>query len=484
MITLALLIVPTIAAILTFLSGNRWSKKVAFLTSIPALIISLQAYFELNAATSSAEMLSFSTLWIENPLVFFDMRIDGLSFLMIALTNFLVPIIILSGFGVLKQNERAFYALILLMQAALNGVFMAADGFVYYVFWELALLPIYFIALIWGAEGSRNITFKFFVYTLGGSLFMLLAFIFLYLKGGYTPSFQIDNLYLLSLSQSEQFYVFLAFFLAFAIKIPIIPFHTWQADTYTAAPSQGTMLLSGIMLKMGIYSLIRWLLPITSSILDIVVPVVMVLCVIGIIYASIIAIQQDNIKRLLAYSSLAHVGLISAGVFTSSKLGIEGAVVQMISHGINVVGLFFAAEIIQRRTSTLDIGALGGIRSQAPWFSTYFLIIVLGSIALPLTNGFIGEFLLLFSVWQYSTWIGVLAATTIILGAVYMLRMYQRAMLGTENVTTQNFKDLSFSEHLTFLPLVIMVFVLGVFPQPIINIVKPVITSIIEIASN
>lgn len=478
MTALLLLIIPAVAAIFTWLSGNKWANKVALATSLAPLFITVGIILDMRYE-EGFELISFSQKWVDAPLIFFNLQIDGLSLVLLGLTNFLVPIIILSGFGATTNNSRTFYALVLFMQAALNGVFMAIDGFLYYIFWEMALIPIYFIAMLWGADESRRITFKFFVYTLAGSLFMLLAFIFLYLKGG---DFTIKTLYRLSLSNVEQTFVFLAFFLAFAIKIPLIPFHTWQADTYTAAPSQGTMLLSGIMLKMGLYSLIRWLLPIAPVAVETWMPVVMILCVAGVVYGSWIAIQQDNIKRLLSYSSLAHVGLISAGIFALNSVGMSGAIVQMVSHGINVVGLFFAAEIILRRTGTLELASLGGIRTVAPWFSTYFFILLLGSVGLPLTNGFVGEFMLLFGVFQYNSWLGLIAGTTIILGAVYLLRMFQRAMLGNTTPVTENFRDLSLSEHLTFLPLIFLVFFIGLFPNPVISIAEKSIEQIFKLS--
>jgi NADH-quinone oxidoreductase subunit M len=478
MTALLLLIIPAVAAIFTWLSGNKWANKVALATSLVPFLLTADVFMTLRYGTGT-ELITFSRQWVDMPLIYFNLQIDGLAIVLLGLTNLLVPIIIMSGLGATAKNSRTLYALMLLMQAALNGVFMATDGFVYYVFWELALIPIYFIAMIWGADESRRITFKFFVYTLAGSLFMLLAFIYLYLKAG---DFRLETLYSISLSKTEQMYIFLAFFLAFAIKIPLIPFHTWQADTYTAAPSQGTMLLSGIMLKMGLYSLIRWLLPIAQGALEQFLPVIMILSVAGVVYGSWIAIQQDNIKRLFAYSSLAHVGLITAGIFALNSVGMNGAIVQMVSHGINVVGLFFAAEIIYRRTGTFELGSLGGIRTVAPWFSTYFFILLLGSVGLPLTNGFVGEFMLLFGIFQYNSILGVIAGTTIILGAVYLLRMFQRAMLGNTSPVTEHFTDLTLSEHLTFLPLVFLVFFIGLFPNPIINIVEQTLEQIFKLS--
>ncbi|MEO5907544.1 MAG: NADH-quinone oxidoreductase subunit M, partial [Saprospiraceae bacterium] len=315
--------------------------------------------------------------------------------------------------------------------------------------------------------------------TLAGSLLMLFGFIMLY---WYNPeqSFNIRELYNLTISKENQSWLFWMFFLAFAIKIPIVPFHTWQADTYREAPTQGTMLLSGIMLKMGIYSLLRWLLPVLPLGVAQWGPLAMTLCVAGIVYASIIAIKQSNLKNLLAYSSLAHVGLISAGIFAINLYGFEGSVVQMMAHGINVVGLFFCADIIMNRTNTADIHSLGGIRNMAPKFATMFMVIVLGSIALPLTNGFIGEFLLLYGIYEYNTWLAVFAGLTIILGAVYMLRMYKKTMLGNVSANVPAFRDLYWSEFVALGIIVILVIVFGIYPQPIMEIAEPALQEILN----
>jgi NADH-quinone oxidoreductase subunit M len=278
----------------------------------------------------------------------------------------------------------------------------------------------------------------------------------------------------------KQSWLFWLFFAAFAIKIPIVPFHTWQADTYKEAPTQGTMLLAGIMLKMGTYSLLRWLIPIVPAGVAEWGPYAIVLCVVGIVYASVIAIMQKDLKKLFAYSSLAHVGLISAGIFALNMQGLQGSVVQMLAHGVNVVGLFFCADIIFNRTKSLSVEGLGGIRNKAPQFNTLFMIIVLASVALPLTNGFIGEFLLLFGVYEYNTWLSAFAALTIILGAVYMLRMYQNVMLGNTNETTSIFEDLKWNEKLVLGILVIVIVVMGVYPKPVFDLAEPALKLILN----
>src|SRR6218665_2873261 len=414
-----ILIILLIGAFATYFSGDKLASKVALLFSLVALGCSIVLLNNYNAG----ENISVINSWITQPKISFALNADGLGLAMVLLTAALTPIIIFSSFGNEYKNAKAFYGLILFMAFAMTGTFLAADGLLYYIFWELALIPIYFIALIWGngdAEERRKAVVKFFIYTLAGSLFMLTAFIYLYTKAG---SFLIEDLYKVNLSACEQFWIFLAFFLAYAIKIPIIPFHTWQANVYQKAPTVGTMLLSGIMLKMGLYSVIRWQLPIAPLAAKTYMPVLIGLSIAGVIYGSIVALRQKDLKKLLAYSSLAHVGLIAAGCYTLTLDGLSGAVSQMIAHGFVIVGLFFAAEIIYRRYETRKIEEMGGIRSQTPKFTSMFMILVLASVALPGTFNFVGEFTVLYSLSQINIWFVILGGTTIILGAYYMLQM-------------------------------------------------------------
>ena len=478
MIAITLLILPFIGALLTVLLSDSFAKKMALTSTLITFIFTMKIYFDFTGG--NVDGLVYDAQWLQEPNLSFVLKIDGLSMLMLILTNLLSMVIVLSGAGATQKNTKALYGLILLMQAAMNGNFMAFEGFTFYVFWELTLIPIYFIALLWGTDYTRKITFKFFLYTLVGSFFMMISFIILYLVAG---SLRLENLYGLSLTGIAQSLIILGFFLAFAIKIPLVPLHTWQAETYTAAPTQGTMLLSAIMLKMGLYGFMRWLLPVLPFAVAQVTPIIMVLGIVGVVYGAVIAVQQNNLKRLFAFSSLSHVGLITAGIFSLKLIGLTGATVQMFAHAVNVAGLFFAAEIIRRRTGTLDLNALGGIRSVAPWFSTYFFILVIASFGLPSTNAFVGEFMLIFAIWQYNAFLAIIAGLTIIFAAVYLLRMYQRAMLGNTNTVTAKFTDLTLSEHLTFLPLVVLVFAMGLYPKPIIHLVEPIVNQIIHLAA-
>ena len=456
-----ILIILLVGAFATYLAGDKLASKVALFFGLAALGCSIVLLNHYNLG----ENISFFKQWITKPNISFALKADGLSLAMLLLTTALTPLIIFSSFGNEYKNAKSFYALILFMSFAMAGTFLASDGLLYYIFWELALIPIYFIALIWGngdAEERKKAVVKFFIYTLAGSLFMLVAFVYLYQKAG---SLLLEDLYKLNLSATEQFWIFLAFFLAYAIKIPLIPFHTWQANVYQKAPTVGTMLLSGIMLKMGLYSVIRWQLPLAPLAAKEYMPIFIGLGIAGVIYGSIVALRQKDLKKLLAYSSLAHVGLIAAGTYTLTLDGLRGAVLQMIAHGFVVVGLFFVAEIIFRRYETRVIAEMGGIRTQSPKFTSMFLILVLASVALPTTFNFVGEFTVLYSLSQINIWFAVLGGTTIILGAYYMLKMFQHAMLGETN--TKVFADVTFNEGLTLVLIIAVLFFFGMYPKPI-----------------
>jgi NADH-quinone oxidoreductase subunit M len=468
-----ILILLLFGAIVTFLSGDKLAKQVALAFSILSFVGSI---FILNLYYQGINT-DFIANWITNPNLFIALKVDGLSLAMLLLTTSLTSIIIFSSFGNQYNNSKNFYALVLFMSFAMIGTFLSADAFLYYIFWELSLIPIYFIALIWGngdAEERKKAVIKFFIYTLAGSLFMLVAFIYLFQKAG---SLLINDLYLIRLTEQEQFWIFLALFLAYAIKIPLIPFHTWQATVYQKAPTVGTMLLSGIMLKMGLYSVIRWQLPIAPMAAKSFISVFIVIGLVGVVYGSIVALKQRNLKKLLAYSSLAHVGLIAAGAYTLSLDGLRGAVLQMIAHGFVVVGLFFAAEVIYRRFETQEIADMGGIRTQAPKFASVFMILVLASVALPSTFNFIGEFTVLYSLFTINIWYAIIGGTTIILGAVYMLKMYQQVMLGEANITT--FADINRNEIIVFVVIISVLFFFGLFPKPIIDLVTPALQEIV-----
>ncbi|HEU4496303.1 MAG TPA: NADH-quinone oxidoreductase subunit M [Flavobacterium sp.] len=470
-----LLIILLAGAAATFLSGDKWASRTALLSALAGFGFSA---FLLNLYVSG-QNIDFAAQWVSVPNISISLKADGLSLALVLLATALAPLIIFSSFGNSYSSAKNFYALVLFMVFAMAGTFLSDDGFLYYIFWELSLIPIYFIALIWGngnAQSRRKAVVKFFIYTFAGSLFMLVSFIYLYLKA---ESFLWADLIKASLTPAEQFWVFLGFFLAYAIKIPLIPFHTWQAKVYQKAPAVGTMLLSGIMLKMALYSIIRWQLPLAPAAAKEYMPFYIGLGVAGVIYGSILALKQNDLKKLLAYSSLAHVGLIAAGTYTLTLDGLRGAVLQMIAHGFAVVGLFFAAEIISRRFNTRKISEMGGIRIQSPKFASMFLILVLASVALPGTFNFIGEFELLYGLAQADIWACIAAGTTIILGAFYMLRMFQKAMLGEKNAKV--FADVNFNEGIAMAAAIGVLIFFGLYPKPIIDLVTPSLKQILVV---
>lgn len=468
-IVLILLLAGTLASL--------FSGKAAGKVALAFSLIALAASIALLSAYNSGDSIGVLKTWMENPQIYFALEGDGLSLVMLLMTTGLLPIIIYSTFGSEVKNPSSFYALVSFMGFAMVGTFLAADGFLYYIFWELALIPIYFIALNWGngdAKERQKAVVKFFIYTFAGSLFMLASFAYLYTKTG---NFLVGNLSALRLSEQEQFWIFLGFFAAYAIKIPLIPFHTWQAAVYQKAPTAGTMLLSGIMLKMGLYSVLRWQLPIAPYAAKAFMTVFLVFGIAGTVYGSIVALRQKDLKKLLAYSSLAHVGLIAAGAYTLTVDGLRGAVLQMISHGFVIVGLFFAAEVIFRRYQTRQISEMGGIRVQAPKFTSMFMILVLASVALPSTFNFVGEFTVLYSLSTVNVWFSIVGGLTIILGAYYMLKMFQNVMLGEAN--PKPFADITFQEGLTMGVIIAVLFFFGFYPKPINDLIKDSIDQIV-----
>lgn len=483
-LTLLLIFWPLLAAIIVLAVNQHEAKKWALTAAIIELAISLVIFILFDPSGGSQFVID--QVWIKSLGINFHVAIDGISLLLVLLTTVLTPLIVLSSFKHQYEKARSFYGLILFMEMALIGVFCALDGFLFYLFWEIALVPIYFICLRWGGVNRGPVTLKFFIYTLAGSLIMLVGLIYLYFNTPGSHSFDIRAIYAAGqgLSTVEQGVIFWALFVAFAVKMPVFPFHTWQPDTYHTAPAPGTMLLSGIMLKMGIYGVIRWLIPVVPGGVAEWGSTALALSVIGIVYASLLAIIQKDLKRLIAYSSIAHVGLIAAGIFTMDKIGLQGAMVQMVSHGIVIVGLFYAIDIILSRTATLEIASLGGIRTSAPRFNSAFIIILLGSIALPLTSGFVGEFLLINAVFNYNFITGAFAALTMIFSAIYMLRSFQTTMLGETNSLTLAFPDLDRQEKWVLYPIVIMVVLIGIYPGPLLAISDVAVDDLLMILSN
>lgn len=471
-----LILIPLLGAlILAFTRQEKPAKLIALIVSLATFIVTLPfwVYFDASGGMQFEQQYA----WLPMLNIHFHVGMDGISLPLVLLTNLLVPLIILSSFSYSYRGN--FYALVLAMQSGLLLVFTALDAFAFYIGWEIALIPIYFINALWGGENRIKINIKFFIYTFLGSLFMLVAIIYLSMQvpGG---GFSLASFYQLVLDEPAQGWIFWAFFLAFAIKMPIFPFHTWQPDTYTMSPTGGTMLLSGIMLKMGVYGVIRWLIPVAPTGFAMYGQLALLLCIIGVVYGSIIAFKQQDAKRLIAYSSLAHVGLIGAGVFVWNIHGLQGAIIQMFNHGISVIGLFLVVDIVSRRLDTRDMQHMGGLAKVAPALAIFFLIIVMGAIGLPMTHGFIGEFLLLIGIYEAGIWYAVFGGLTLILGAVYMLRMYQRMMLGPLDEKHHGFLPLKSNEWVVLTVVSVLIIAIGVYPQPLLDISEGAVSELVE----
>ena len=480
---LALLLIPLVGSGLLFAFKGKTGKYMAFGIALIQMLVTFFVLYGFDAKPTVDSVLQheINYPWSQFLKSSLHFGIDGMSMLLLLLTNILVPLIIYSSFNENVSYRNSFYALILLMQFGLVGVFTALDGLLFYIFWEVTLIPIWLISGLWGQENKRfQFTTKFFVYTFVGSLFMLGGFVYIY---NYAPSFAVTDMYNAGLNITQQTVVFWFIFFAFAVKLPVFPFHTWQPDTYTYSPTQGTMLLSGIMLKMAVYGIFRYLLPITpDAIAGISGSIVLMLAIIGVLHGALIALIQNDIKRIFTYSSFSHVGLMVAGIFATALLvmkgkftieGGEGALVQAFAHGFNIVGLFYCADILYKRFKTRDIRQMGGLARVAPKFAVLFMIVLLGSVGLPLTNGFIGEFILIKSIFDYNVLAAIIAGITIILAAAYLFRSYGKTMFteGDERVLSTA-KDLTDAEFAVMASIAGMVILFGVFPQPVIELVS------------
>lgn len=468
MLTVLLILIPLVAGLLTFGLKGSGPKTLGLVSSLASLAVTIAALFQFRAAPES---LHHSCNWIPQLGATFSVGLDGMGMMLSLLTSisFVLIFIVINK----REYDRAnsFYALMLLSQAGLMGVFTAYDAMLFYFFWELALIPVYFLCSLWGGEKRIPVTFKFFVYTFAGSLLMLIGIIYIYLQ---TPdhSFSYASFTGAGLSAEAQDWLFWLFFVAFAIKMPIFPFHTWQPDTYEQSPTPVTMVLSGIMVKMGLFGVIRWLLPVLPQGANHWSDVAIVLSLIGIVYASCIAIVQNDFKRLIAYSSIAHIGLMSAAIFANNEQSLQGVLVQFFNHGINIIGLWIIVEIIQDRLKVKSLNELGGIAAYAPRMATFLVIISFANVALPLTNGFIGEFLMFSGLFQYNPWFMAVAGLGVILGAVYTLNMVQKVIFGQPNQLTETTTDLQSNEWLALVVIVAIILVLGVYPKPMLELVS------------
>ena len=459
-----LLILPLVIGLISLILPSNWSKLIGGVGAIASLALAC-------VHLSGFDPLTQTILASSNKMAFgltFNFGYDAFGLVMVMLTNAIIPIILLSNWNRELANNKLFTALVFFMQVGLLGVFTAQDGILFYIFWEFTLLPIFLLLYWFGAKENNKVLFKFFLYTLIGSLGMLLALIAL---GSSANSFAYADLKNVQLTQEVACWIMSGFLLAFAIKIPLFPFHTWQPATYTSSPMAGTMLLSALMLKMALFGMIKWMLPLTTEGIEIMKWPVIILGTIGIVYGAIIAIKQNDIKTLFAFASISHLGLIAAGIMLFNTAAWSGAVIQIINHSLISIGLFLAADILEKRTGTRQLSELGGIAKLAPRFGFWFAVTVFAALSIPFSAGFIGEFILIKELFTFHSIIGILAATSLILGAVYMLRSYQLSMFGAPKIAA--FEDLSWNEIAVFIILSLLILGIGLFSSLIIEYTEP-----------
>ncbi len=467
MIPVFLILLPLLTGIVGFfIKEANAAKGWALLSAVLTLVVAVAGIYFYPSAQQS-----YDAAWLPALGSRFTLSMDGMSKMLVLLTAVSFPLIFLATYKNNYKNPGSFYALMMLTQAGLMGVFVANDALLFYFFWELALIPVYFLCSLWGGEKRIAATFKFFIYTFIGSLMMLAGILYVYFQTA-DHSFAWQSFYSVQMPPAQQSLIFWLFFVAFAIKMPIFPFHTWQPDAYEQSPTATTMVLSGVMVKMGIFAVIKWLLPFFPAAADKYAQIIIILSVVGMLYASLIAIRQDDVKRLIAYSSIAHIGLMSATLFTNSRVGLEGVMIQMFNHGVNVIGLWIVADAVEQQLGTRKFSDLGGLAQKAPGLAIMLVIMAFANIALPLTNAFIGEFLMFNGLFSYNIWIAAIAGISIILGAVYTLNMVQKMFYGNTTAVTENAVDITGNIKLALVVLVVIIIALGVYPQPMMDLTK------------
>jgi len=447
-------------------------RGVAFAFAIVTFLVSLQLWFGLDRTLHTFQFEE-QRAWIPDFGISYHLGVDGISVLLILLTTLLSAIAILASFPAIKEKTRGYYAFMLVLETGMLGVFVSLDLFVFYVFWEAMLIPMYFLIGVWGGERRIYAAVKFFLYTMLGSLLMLVAIIFLavaHRNETGTLTFDLMELYRTHLTTTQEVLLFSAYALAFAIKVPLFPFHTWLPDAHVEAPTAGSVILAGVLLKMGTYGYVRFCLPLFPHATAMAVPWIVTLSLIGIVYGALVAMVQPDLKKLVAYSSVSHLGFVMLGIFALNHQGMQGGLLQMLNHGLSTGALFLLVGMIYERRHTRLITNFGGLTKVMPLYAACFMIVTLSSIGLPGTNGFVGEFLVLLGAFGANKVWGVVGATGVILAAVYMLWMFQRVMFGkVTHEENEKLRDLSKLEFATLVPIIALIFWIGIYPKPFLD---------------
>jgi NADH-quinone oxidoreductase subunit M len=475
-------------AIIFLIPKEKTGAIKAFATVVAAIdfLVSVPLWFAFQRGQAGYQFVEHSS-WIPSLGVEYRFGIDGISLLLLLLTTFIGVIAVYCSYTAISERQKEYYVLLLLLQTFMIGTFCCLDFFLFYVFWEIMLVPMYFLIGVWGGQRRLYAAIKFFLYTLAGSVLMLLGIIALYFynttgflgyKGlGHAATFSIEKLTAVAAGMPAelQVWLFFAFFFGFAIKVPMFPFHTWLPDAHTEAPTAGSVILAAVLLKMGTYGFVRFSLPMFPEAVKTpwVISTMVFLAIVGIVYGAMVTLVQKDMKKLIAYSSVSHLGFVMLGVFALNMAGVQGGVLQMINHGISTGALFLLVGIVYERRHTRMISEYGGLARQMPVYATYFLIMALSSMGLPLLNGFIGEFTILQGAFAKNFWWAFFACTGIVLGAAYLLWLYQRIFFGElSNPANAKLPDLSFREQLTLAPLVVLAFWIGLYPKPFFDVLR------------
>jgi NADH-quinone oxidoreductase subunit M len=477
------------SVVICFINSKRHDliRWVAFLTAVVTFVFSLPLYFMFDSKTWQMQFVEHIP-WISEFGISYHMGIDGISILLILLTTFLSALAILSTWSAVTERVKGYMVSLLFLETGMIGVFCALDFILFYMFWEVMLIPMYFIIGIWGGPRRIYAAVKFFIYTMSGSVLMLVAILVLYymnfrITGVYT--FDILTYYNIGLPPNIQMWLFLAFFLAFAIKVPMFPFHTWLPDAHVEAPTAGSVILAGVLLKMGTYGFLRFSLPIFPKATIDFMPAIIILSVVAIIYGALVSLAQDDIKKLVAYSSVSHLGYCTLGMFALNPEGVKGSIIQMVNHGLSTGALFLIVGILYERRHTRLIADYGGIMKVMPVFAALFLLVAFSSMGVPGTNGFIGELLILVGAFKASVGYGMLATIGLLLGAVYLLWMYKRVMYGEitrdENRTL---KDMTNREYAYLLPIILFIVWIGVYPKPFLDKMDASVEHLLQVVNH
>ncbi len=456
--------------------GKRNIKTVALYTSIVNFIVSLLLWINFDKLTSSFQYVE-QYYWLSENITY-HVGVDGISVFLIILTTFLMPFCVLTSWDSIKEKVKEYMIAFLILETLMIGVFCALDLVVFYLFFEACLIPMFLIIGVWGGPRRVYATFKFFLYTLSGSVLMLIAIIYIYIITGTTNIVELNGY---PFDYSIQTWLWLAFFISFAVKMPMFPVHTWLPDAHVEAPTAGSVILAGVLLKMGGYGLLRFSIPLFPVGSFVFMDFVFVLSIIAIIYTSFIAIAQEDIKKLIAYSSVAHMGFVTMGIFTFTDQGIQGGIFQMLSHGLISSALFLSVGVVYDRLHTREISVYGGVVKKMPVFAALFLVFTMANVGLPGTSGFVGEFLSLIGVFKVNIYVAIFATTGVILSAAYALWLYKRVVFGEiTNKAIEELKDINAREYMILFPLAILIILFGVYPNMIIELTSASTSNLIE----